>query len=141
MVKENNEISTNLLVTPQDQIQSHIYTIRGVQVMLDRDLAVLYQVETRRINEQVKRNSERFPERFMFQLSDAEFEDIKPFIANKNWTSQNATSNSIKMGVRRKPYAFTEQGVAMLATVLKGELALQLVYLLWTHLCPCDVNF
>ena len=98
------------------QIQSKILVIRGQQVMIDRDLAEMYGVETRRLNEQVKRNSERFPDRFCFQLSDAEFE---------NWKSQFATSNSDKMGLRKKPYAFTEQGCAMLSAVLKSETAVQ----------------
>ncbi len=98
-----------------DNIQNKIYTIRGVQVILDRDLADIYQVETRRINEQVKRNIERFPEDFMFQLTKDELEI---------WKSQNAISNSIKMGLRKLPLAFTEQGVYMLATVLKSKVAI-----------------
>ncbi len=85
--------------------------------MLDKDLAYLYGIETRRLNEQVKRNRNRFPEDFMFQLSQAEFE---------NWISQNATSNSIKMGARERPFAFTELGIAMLSSVLSSELAIQM---------------
>jgi hypothetical protein len=100
----------------QKNIESKIYTIRGVNVMIDRDLAKLYQVETRRINEQVKRNIERFPDDFMFRLTKDELED---------WKSQNATSNSIKMGIRKMPLVFTEQGVYMLATVLKSDVATQ----------------
>ena len=84
--------------------------------MLDRDLAMLYGVETRRLNEQVKRNADRFPEDFMFQLSQEEFE---------NWKSQNATSNSILMGARKRPYAFTENGVAMLSGVLHSPTAVE----------------
>jgi len=84
----------------QADISQKILTLRGEQVILDRDLALLYSVTTKRLNEQVKRNSERFPEDFMFQLSEKEFSD---------WRSQNATSNSDKMGLRRAPYAFTEQ--------------------------------
>ena len=80
--------------------------------MLDRDIASLYGVETRRVNEQVKRNSERFPSEFMFRLNKQEFD---------NWKSHFAMSNSEKMGLRYAPYAFTEQGVAMLATVLKKD--------------------
>ena len=87
--------------------QSKIYTLRNVQVMLDRDLAELYGVETKRLNEQVKRNIARFPESFRFQLTKDEFE---------NWKSQIATSNSDKMGLRRAPYAFTEQ--VLLCSVL-----------------------
>ena len=82
--------------------------------MIDRDIADLYGVETKRINEQVKRNQERFPESFCFQLNELEFE---------NWKSQFATSNSDKMGLRKIPYAFTEQGVAMLSSVLKSKQA------------------
>lgn len=102
-------------VLDQNGIESLILTIRGKQVMIDRDLAELYGVETKRLNEQVKRNRERFPADFCFQLNELEFED---------WRSQFATSNSDKMGVRRAPYAFTEQGVAMLASVLKSETAI-----------------
>ena len=90
-------------------IRQKIYTIRGQQVMLDRDLAQMYGVETRVLNQAVKRNQERFPEDFMFQLTDDELED---------WKSQIVMSNAIKMGMRRNPYAFTELGVAMLSSVL-----------------------
>ena len=99
-----------------EAITEIIYSIRGKRVMLDRDLAELYGVETRRLNEQVKRNIKRFPEDFMFQLSKDEFE---------NWKSQIAISNSIKMGLRRMPFAFTEQGVAMLSSVLNSERAIE----------------
>ena len=130
-----------------DAIRSRILTIRGVQVMLDRDLAELYGVPTRRLNEQVKRNSRRFPESFMFQLSKDEFDNWRSQIATSNqvvsaggslvsqftplsggiWMSQNATSNlqqSIKMGARKRPFAFTEHGIIMLASVLKSETAI-----------------
>lgn len=99
-----------------DQIYHKIYTIRGLQVMLDRDLAELYQVETRRLNEQVKRNSERFPEDFMFQMTEEEYGILR---------SQNATSSSKHGGRRYLPYAFTEQGVYMLATILKSGVAIE----------------
>lgn len=99
-----------------DRIQDRIQAIRGLQVMLDRDLAVLYQIETKVLNQAVKRNVERFPPSFMFQLSDTEFLD---------WKSQFVTSNADKMGLRRPPYAFTEQGVAMLSAVLKSETAVK----------------
>ena len=97
-------------------IQNKILVIRNQQVMIDRDIAELYGVETKRLNEQVKRNIERFPDEFCFQLNDNEF---------KNWKSQFATSNSDKMGLRKRPYAFTEHGVTMLATVLKNETAVK----------------
>ena len=97
-------------------IQSKIYEIRGQRVMLDFDLAAMYGVETRRLNEQVKRNIERFPEDFMFQLTKGELEILR---------SQIATSNFAKMGLRKTPYAFTENGVAMLSSVLRSPLAIQ----------------
>ena len=107
-----NEIS----ILEENSIRSKIHVIRGLQVMLDRDLAVLYLVETKVLNQAVKRNIVRFPENFMFQLNDTEFE---------NWRSQFVTSNSDKMGLRRPPYAFTEQGVAMLSAVLKSDTAVR----------------
>lgn len=85
--------------------------------MLDRDLAEMYGVETRVLNQAVKRNIERFPEDFMFQLTDEETTD---------WKSQIVMSNSIKMGIRRNPYAFTELGVAMLSSVLNSKVAIQI---------------
>ncbi len=104
------------------EIQSRIFLIRGLQVMIDRDLAIQYQVTTKALNQAVKRNIRRFPERFMFQLTKEEFE---------NWKSQIVTSNvyskeeiaALKMGARRCPYAFTEQGVAQLSAVLHSEVA------------------
>ena len=99
------------------RIESMIRLIRGHQVIIDRDLAILYNVETRRLNEQVKRNAGRFPEDFMFQLSKEEFED---------WKSQFATSNSVVMGARKRPYAFTESGIAMLSSVLHSQTAIEM---------------
>ena len=99
-----------------DNIQNRIFAIREVQVMLDRDLAEMYGVTTSRLNEQVKRNIERFPEYFMFQLNKDEL---------KKWMSQVAISNKEKMGIRRMPYAFTEQGVSMLSAVLRSETAIK----------------
>ena len=100
-----------------DQIEPLILTIRGQKVLLDRDLAALYGVPTKRLNEQVRRNRKRFPEDFMFQLSKEEFED---------WRSQIATSNpSAKMGLRRRPYAFTEHGAIMAATILNSPRAVE----------------
>ena len=98
-------------------IQSKIYDIRGQKVMLDRDLAEMYGVETRALNQAVKRNTDRSPEDFMFQLTDEETEI---------WKSQIVMSNSIKMGVRRNPYVFTELGVAMLSSVLNSKTAIQI---------------
>lgn len=91
-------------------IQPMIRVIRDRQVILDSDLSALYGVETRRLNEQVKRNIERFPDDFMFQLSKDEFDNLM---------SQNATSSW--GGNRKMPFAFTEQGIAMLSSVLKSK--------------------
>ena len=108
------------LVTNIKDIGSLIYTIRGVQVMLDYDLATLYGYEVRRLNEQVKRNIGRFPADFMFQLTKEEVNLVKSQFA----TSPDSSFYSGQEGGRRKPpYAFTEQGIYMLATVLKGEVA------------------
>ena len=96
---------------PIENITGLIYLIRGKKVIMDRDLAVLYGVETKRLKEQVKRNIERFPGDFMFELSKSEF---------TKWRSQFATSNRDKLGLRYSPMAFTEQGVAMLSGVPEG---------------------
>src|SRR5216683_2616912 len=102
---------------PSERIEKAILLIRGQKVMLDRDLAELYEFPTKRLNEQVRRNIRRFPEDFMFQLTKDEL---------ANWRSQIATSNaSAKMGLRQKPYAFTEQGVAMLSSVLNSKRAIE----------------
>ena len=97
---------------PADDIKTKIHTIRGHQVMLDKDLAELYGVETRRLNEQVKRNPERFPEDFCLLLTEIEFHNLRSQIAISSWG-----------GRRYLPYAFTEQGVAMLSSVLKSQKA------------------
>ena len=102
---------------PNEVIINKIYLIRGQKVMLDRDLAELYQVETRTMNQAVKRHISRFPDDFMFQMTNEELED---------WISQIVISNSIKMGLRKPPLCFTEQGVAMLSSVLNSERAIQM---------------
>ncbi len=100
---------------PAERIARSILLVRGEKVLLDRDLADLYQVETRVLIQSVKRNIRRFPADFMFQLSAKELE---------RWRSQFVMSNpAAKMGLRRRPYAFTEQGVAMLSSVLHSERA------------------
>ena len=105
-----------------DNICNRVYIIRGQQVMLDYDLAEIYGYEVKRLNEQVKRNIARFPEDFMFQLTKDEIDFVKSQIA----TSRNYNMYEGQDGGRRKaPYAFTEQGIYMLATVLRGELAEQ----------------
>lgn len=98
-----------------EDIRNRIYTIRGVQVMLDEDLALLYGVETRVLNQAVKRNKERFLEEFMFQLTENELNILKSQIVISSWG-----------GRRTKPYVFTEQGVAMLSAVLKSETAVKI---------------
>jgi len=104
-------------LVPVERIASKIYLIRKMKVMLDRDIAELYGVETKRLKEQVRRNIERFPEDFMFELTKQEL---------KNWRSQFATSNQDIMGLRIRPFAFTEHGVLMLSSVLKSERAIQI---------------
>ena len=106
---------TNEILPHRIDIENKIVIIRGQQVIIDRDLARFYGVGTKVLNQAVKRNIERFPEEFCFQLNKEEFE---------NWKSQFVTSNSDKMGLRRPPYAFTEQGVAMLSAVLKSDTAI-----------------
>lgn len=103
-------------IIPDESILSKIYFIRGKKVMLDRDLAFLYGVETKNLKRQVRRNELRFPEDFMFELNDEEFED---------WRRQFGTSNEDRMGLRYKPFAFTEEGVAQLSTVLNSERAIK----------------
>ena len=99
------------------EVKNLIYEIRGYNVMLDSDLANLYEVPTKRLNEAVKRNLARFPKHYMFQLTNEEFESLR---------SQIATSNKTRGGRRYMPYVFTEQGVAMLSTVLNSEKAIQI---------------
>lgn len=107
-------MSTEIAI-PQEVILSKIYEIRGEKVMIDRDLAELYGVETKYLKRQVKRNLQRFPDDFMFELNEQEFKD---------WRSQFVTSNEDKMGLRYAPYAFTEDGVAQLSTVLNSSRAI-----------------
>jgi phage regulator Rha-like protein len=103
-------------LVPVERIASKIYLIRNEKVMLDRDLAELYGVETKRLKEQVRRNIERFPKDFMFGITKEEL--------NK-WRAQFATSNKDIMGLRIPPFAFTEHGVLMFSSVLKSERAVQ----------------
>ena len=98
-----------------EAIAGKIHLIRGMKIMLDRDLAELYGVETKVLKQAVKRNIKRFPSGFMFELTKEEL---------KNWRSQFVTSNSVKMGLRYLPMAFTEQGVAMLSGVLNSDRAI-----------------
>ena len=108
MFLNKNQVLNNIVVDDK------IFIIRGIQVMIDKDLAELYDVPTKRLNEQVKRNIERFDSDFMFQLTNQELGNLR---------SQNATTN-FNM-IRTNPYVFTEQGVYMLATVLKSGIAVE----------------
>ncbi|WP_304066712.1 ORF6N domain-containing protein [Pedobacter glucosidilyticus] len=101
---------------PDEMVMNQIYVIRGQKVMLDKDLAVLYGVETKTLNQAVKRNMDRFPEDFMFELSKEEFELLR---------SQIVTSKDGRGGRRYLPNAFTEQGVAMLSSVINSKQAIQ----------------
>jgi hypothetical protein len=103
----------NNMAIPDEIIMSKIYYIRQQKVMIDNDLAELYGVETRRLNEQVKRNQSRFPEDFMFQLSEDEFSNLKSQIATSSWG-----------GRRKPPFVFTEHGVLMLSSILNSEKAI-----------------
>ena len=127
-------------IQPVEQIESLIITVRGKQVILDRDLARLYGVKTKRLNQQVQRNIERFPEDFMFQLTKEEAESSRSQFAtlngdDTNLRSQNATSSENEIlrsqnatsswgGQRYLPYAFTENGIAMLSSVLRSPMAI-----------------
>lgn len=135
---ENNDIAIAKSEEPiiasvsEDDIRGRIYTIRGVQVMLDKDLAELYRVETKYINRAVKRNPNRFPDDFVFQLTQAEWKILKSQIATSRF--QNGTLNdsrfqngTLKSGrgsnLKYMPYVFTESGVGQLSAVLKSEVA------------------
>ena len=108
--------TADIICTPQ-RIQSLIHDVRGRQVMIDRDLAALYGVETRVLIQATKRNPARFPQDFMFQMNTEEF---------AHWKSQIVMSKNDKIGLRRPPYVFTEQGVAMLSAVLKSATAVEI---------------
>ena len=101
-------------IIPIERIESKIFTIRNQKVMLDRDLAMLYEVTTSNLNKAVKRNIDRFPEDFMLRLNKEEFQNLIFHFGTSSWG-----------GVRKMPYAFTEQGVAMLSSVLKSNIAIQ----------------
>ena len=110
-------MKNNFIITvPEERLLHHIYIIRGKKVMLDKDLASLYGIETKRLKEQVRRNRNRFPADFMFELNKKEFE---------NWRSQFATSNSEIMGMRHAPFAFTEHGILMLSSILNTDRAIK----------------
>ena len=132
---ENNKVLIQNEIAIED-IKNLIYTVRGKQVMLDSDVAMLYHYETKRINETVSRNKERFPENFCFKLTEDEVKKLKTQVASSNLNNENnnflrsqfATLNEKNSrGKHRKylPYVFTEQGIAMLSGLLKNEIAIQ----------------
>lgn len=138
-MNEDNNIAPineelNVVTYETENIKNLIYTIRGKQVMLDSDVAMLYHYPTKRINETVGRNKERFPEKFCFQLDEKELESLRSQIATlkieKQWDplrSQSVTLKKNGRGQHRKylPYVFTEQGIAMLSGLLKNDIAIQ----------------
>ena len=117
----------NEVILNEQEIRDKIHLIRGLQVMLDEDLAKLYKVKTKALNQAVKRNSERFPQNFMFQLNENEYKNLRSQFATSNDNGLRSQFVTIKnkRGTHRKylPYAFTEQGVAMLSGVLKSDIA------------------
>lgn len=113
-IATSNRFMKSVQKTKQTEIENRIYSIHGQKVMLDEDLAAIYGVETKRLNEQVKRNKDRFPKDFMFQLTKLEFENLKSQTATTSWG-----------GRRTLPYAFTEHGTVMLASVLKSRKAVE----------------
>ena len=107
----------NGILIPDERIINRIYLIRGQKVMIDKDLAELYGVETKRLKEAVRRNSNRFPIDFMFEMNIAEFE---------GWKRIRALDDEDKMGLRYAPYCFTEQGVTMLSCILHSDQAIEM---------------
>lgn len=115
-----------IIQIPNEQIRDRILEIRGQKILLDRDLAELYQVETKQLKRQVKRNTERFPEDFMFELNHDEMEYLRCQLGTSSWG-----------GTRYAPMAFTEQGVAMLSSVLSSSTAIQVniqIIRVFTHM-------
>jgi len=113
---QNNKMNNKNQIIPVKSIQNRIFTVRGVQVMVDRDLAELYQVETRVLKQAVKRNIDRFPDDFMFEITDDEINFM---------VSQNVIPSKQHLG-GAKPYVFTEHGISMLSSVLKTEIAVNI---------------
>ena len=119
-------MNTSLNNFDQQEIENRIFTIRDVQVMFDSHLAEMYGVETKVLNQAVKRNVERFPETFCFQLTEVEFSNLRSqFVTSSDLRFQYGISNKEHGGRRYLPYVFTEQGVAMLSGVLRSEFAVQ----------------
>ena len=120
-LSDNTNVNVPVIVdNTEERIESLIHYVRGQQVMIDSDLAMLYNVETKRLNESVKRNAKRFPENFCFQLTEDEYADLR-----SQFATSNTENTSTKGGRRYLPYAFTEQGIAMLSAVLRSDEAIQ----------------
>ena len=107
-----SEARQSIIIVPQDVITQKIFLLRGQKIMLDKDLAALYDVETRQLTRQVRRNKDRFPRDFMFQLSRKELKNLKCHFGTSSWG-----------GTRKMPYAFTEHGILMLSGVLNSKRA------------------
>jgi hypothetical protein len=120
-----SQIVTSNVALPAERVERRILSIRSQKVILDFDLAVLYEVETKVLNQAVKRNIKRFPEDFMFQLTPDEADSLQEVLDSDGLRSQFVTSNSGRGGRRYQPLAFTEQGVAMLSGVLRSPRAVQ----------------
>ena len=120
LTKTNDNIQEVRVESVQLDIKSLIYVVRNQQVMIDSDLAMLYQVETKRLNEAAKRNISRFPERFRFQLTKEEYENLKSQFATSSLEDDNGYG-----GRRKLPFVFTEQGIAMLSAVLRSDVAIR----------------
>ena len=114
------------ILSSDNSIQNIIYDIRGVKVMLDYDLATIYGVETRSLNQAVKRNMERFPQDFMFRLTESEWENVKRNLLVDNMPSQIVIASPNRRNKSAPPYAFTEHGAVMLASVLRSPSAVQM---------------
>lgn len=116
--------SQQAIALPQERVETKIYLIRGKKVMIDRDLAELYGVETRALNQAVRRNKGRFPGDFMFQLNSEETEIWKSQTVMTNFSRSQIVTLKRGQNIKYAPYVFTEQGVAMLSSVLKSERAI-----------------
>ena len=115
---DNKELSTNIEYDSEFNIKNLIYLVRNQQIMMDSDLAMLYKVETKVLNQAVTRNIIRFPERFRFRLTKEEYENLK-----SQFVTSSLDANNIHGGRRKLPYVFTEQGIAMLSSVLRSDVA------------------
>jgi hypothetical protein len=129
-------MTNNILL--QKEIESRIYTIRGTQVMLDRDLAEMYEVETKVLNQSVKRNIERFPESFRFQVSEYALNELNLNTEQPTRLRSQIVTSSTHGGRRYLPYAYTEQGVAMLSAVLRSKTAVKVIIQIINDSLKCE---